>query len=473
MDLFNKAAELGIQAGFTDGQGHWHSADVAALKLIIDAIPTRTSHRFVEQAIVLRVGRSTRTPLLQDATLPLNWKIEDGAGVAAEGEATEAFIDWPQHLPVGVYQVTLRNAQLISETLPLLVAEQSGFSGGFGRSWLLAVQLYSLRSATNWGIGDFTDLTALIDFAADCGAGGVGLNPLHALMDDHPSECSPYAPNSRLFLNPLYIDVTKVPGYVANQNQDDLAALRSLDFVDYVNVSRVKHWAMLQAFRSFYFGEGHEAARARFEAYRTAKGKLLSRFASFEVLRHRYGGTWWEWPEHLRYPDDAVCDELREGHDADEVRLIEFSQWLAAEQLEACAAHAKSRGMPIGLYLDVAVGVQAGGFDAWHEQAAISRSLSVGAPPDPLSLEGQNWGLAGFHAAGLEARSFEPFRDMLRASMAHAGAIRLDHILGLNRLYLIPQGLNASKGAYVKMPFDAMLAVAVQESMARKLRYHW
>jgi 4-alpha-glucanotransferase len=136
--------------------------------------------------------------------------------------------------------------------------------------------------------------------------------------------------------------------------------------------------------------------------------------------------------------------------------------------LQACKALADRLGMKVGLYLDVAVGVQCDGFDAWNEQSAISRHLSVGAPPDALNSAGQNWGLAGFNAAGLELQSFEPYREMLRASMRHAGAIRLDHVLGLKRLYLVPHGFAADSGVYVQMPFEALLAATAQESIAHR-----
>jgi 4-alpha-glucanotransferase len=143
-------------------------------------------------------------------------------------------------------------------------------------------------------------------------------------------------------------------------------------------------------------------------------------------------------------------------------------QWTADRQLRHCRDLTRSLGMKVGLYLDVAVGVQSDGFDAWNEQTSISRHLSVGAPPDPLNLAGQNWGLAGFNAAGLELQSFEPYREMLRASMRYAGAIRLDHVLGLKRLYLVPQGFAASEGVYVQMPFEALLAATAQESVAHR-----
>ena len=186
------------------------------------------------------------------------------------------------------------------------------------------------------------------------------------------------------------------------------------------------------------------------------------------MLRHKFDKPWWEWPAEWQQPDEAKCARLREGADAGEIEFVEFVQWNADRQLAACKALADELGMQVGLYLDVAVGVQSDGFDAWNEQSAISRHLGVGAPPDPLNTAGQDWGLAGFHAAGLEVRSFEPFRAMLRASMRHAGAIRLDHVMGLKRLYLVPRGFSPADGVYVQMPFEALLAVTAQESVANR-----
>jgi 4-alpha-glucanotransferase len=159
---------------------------------------------------------------------------------------------------------------------------------------------------------------------------------------------------------------------------------------------------------------------------------------------------------------------LREGPDGAEIEFVEFVQWTADRQLRSCRDLANKLGMKVGLYLDVAVGVQSDGFDAWNEQVAISRHLAVGAPPDALNTAGQHWGLAGFNAAGLEIQSFEPYREMLRASMRYAGAIRLDHVLGLKRLYLVPHGFAADNGVYVQMPFEALLAATAQESVAHR-----
>jgi 4-alpha-glucanotransferase len=334
----------------------------------------------------------------------------------------------------------------------------------------LAVQLYGVRSARNWGIGDFTDLQALLELARELGADGIGLNPLHALFDDRPADCSPYSPNSRLFLNPLYIDVENLPefepGAVAGSS-DVLARLRAGDIVDYAAVAELKWRALRLAFEQFR-AKPADGRKKDFAQFRAERGTLLSRFAAFEVLRHKFSKPWWEWPEQWQRPDEAGMASLREGADGVEIEFIEFVQWIADRQLAACRDHATRLGMKVGLYLDVAVGVQADGFDAWNEQAAISRHLGVGAPPDALNTAGQDWGLAGFNAAGLEIRSFEPYRDMLRASMRHAGAVRLDHVLGLKRLYLVPHGFAPDNGVYVPMPFEALLAVTAQESVAHR-----
>ena len=463
MDLFAKAASLGIQTEYIDGQGHRRVTDAAALQIILDALPVQQPHRLLDRPVVVRFGQPSRTELKQAATFPVRWKIVAGVKVIAEGETKDGAIAWPTDLPEGAFRLHLTDAASVSEEAPLIVTPSRAFGGDFDRCWLVAVQLYGVRSKRNWGIGDFTDLEGLIELAAGLGADGVGLNPLHALFDDHPADCSPYSPNSRLFLNPLYIDVEKLDGVeVAG---DTVARLRESALVDYVAVAALKWRALRSAFASFRTRSG--ADRQDFETFRGERAPLLSRFACFEVLRHRFNKAWWEWPEQWRQPNDAACAKLREGPDATEIEFVEFVQWIADRQLGGCQALARKLGMRVGLYLDVAVGVQAGGFDAWNEQEAISRHLSVGAPPDPLNTAGQNWGLAGFNAAGLEIRSFEPFREMLRASMRHAGAIRLDHVLGLKRLYLVPHGFAADNGAYVQMPFEALLAATALESVAR------
>ena len=462
MDLFTTASQRGIQTEFIDGQGHRHVTDVAALRIILDALPARTLRRFLGEPVVIRSGQPSRTQLSQAATFPLRWKIVTDLKVIAEGETDDRDIAWPSDVAEGSYRLHLTDASAATEVVPLIVAPATAYRGDFDRGWLLAVQLYGVRSARNWGIGDFTDLEGLIDLAAALGADGVGLNPLHALFDDRPDDCSPYSPNSRLFLNALYVDVEKLPEYQPRPS-DTTARLRASKIVDYAAVAELKWRVLRSAFVAFKANPKSER-RGDFENFRAERAPLLQRFACFEVLRHRFNTPWWEWPEEWREPDEAKCAFLRQGPDAASIEFVEFVQWVADRQLKACRDHAVRLGMKVGLYLDVAVGVQCDGFDAWNEQAAISRHLAVGAPPDPLNTAGQNWGLAGFNAAGLELRSFEPYREMLRASMRYAGAIRLDHVLGLKRLYLVPHGFAANNGVYVQMPFEALLAATAQES---------
>jgi 4-alpha-glucanotransferase len=335
--------------------------------------------------------------------------------------------------------------------------------------WALAVQLYGVRSSDNWGHGDFSDLLTLVDLAADLGASGIGLNPLHALFDDRAHEASPYFPNSRLFLNPLYIDVEAVPefaGLGAAGLADEIERLRDNTIVDYQGVADVKTRALKLAYQTFR-AHGTKERREAFDHFRQQRGSALARFASFEVVRRKFIGPWWDWPDEWRRVDDKAIKRLRRRAPRD-VGFVEFVQWIAHEQLDRCRARAGVRNLPIGLYLDVAVGVRNDSFDAWCDQDAVLSGTAVGAPPDILNTAGQNWGLAGFNPVGLEDRQFDPFCRMLRASMHYAGAIRLDHVLGLKRLYIIPHGMRAIQGAYIRFPFEALLAVAAHASVEHR-----
>jgi 4-alpha-glucanotransferase len=288
------------------------------------------------------------------------------------------------------------------------------------------------------------------------------------LFDDQPERPSPYSPNSRLFLNPLYIDLERIPffpGLRAAGLYDRVAALRECELIDYAGVTTAK-FAALRIAHDAFRRSAERNQRESFTTFCRARAPALSRFACFEWLRRQEGGPWWEWPAAWRVPDDAAQMDLRRDH-GEEIEFYEFVQWIAHLQLETCAHRARRLGMPIGLYLDIAVGVDPAGFDAWNDQTAILREFAIGAPPDLFNPDGQNWGLAGFNAVGLIAEDFAPFRAMLGASMQYAGAIRLDHVLGLKRLYLVPTGISADAGVYVRLPFERLLDVVAKESRAR------
>ena len=271
MDLFEKAKNLGILTEFIDGQGVSHITAETALKMIVDAFPARAPSRFIEDAVVIRSGQPARSELAEAAKLPLRWKIDAGAGVIGDGETDGRTIVWPLDLPVGTYRLRLTDASKATEEVPFIVAPPRAFGGDFDRGWLLAVQLYSIRSARNWGMGDFTDLEKLVELAGMLGADGVGLNPLHALFDDRPRDCSPYSPNSRLFLNALYIDVEKLPEFQPDsETSEALAPLRASDAVDYVSVAGLKWRALRKAFAAFK-ADARPARQQDFDKFRAER----------------------------------------------------------------------------------------------------------------------------------------------------------------------------------------------------------
>jgi len=342
------------------------------------------------------------------------------------------------------------------------------FQGDGRRYWILGGQLYALRSRRNWGHGDFTDLARLIEVAAAAGAAGIALNPLHALFPDRAHEASPYAPNSRMFLNPLFIDLDTIPEFPgADAAGIAPAALRSAELIDYAAVARAKRHGLRLAYEHFATSAG-EDRRADFEAYRQEQGERLLAFACFETLRARFEGKPWpEWPEPWPHPRTANLRELRET-DRAACEFHEFVQWVADRQLQTCKETARRCGMPIGLYVDLAVGIHPHGADAWSEQDCVLPNVSVGAPPDEFNPAGQNWGLAPFNPGALPENDFALLRALMRSTMRHAGAIRLDHVLGLKRLFMIPSGHSAADGAYVRFPFEPSLQAIAQESQAAR-----
>ena len=348
-----------------------------------------------------------------------------------------------------------------------------------GRAWGFGVNLYALRSKRNWGIGDFTDLRTFVQFAASAGADTVGVNPLHALHYVDPEAASPYSPTSRYFRNPIYVDVEAVPEYRADcpaaaavrarvasaPFAEALATLRDAPYVAYERVGRAKWTALGDLFDVLQDVRGE-----RFDAFRTfadRAGERLERFATYEALTEAFasdGGRirgWLTWDEAYR---DAGSGDVRAwaaGH-RERVDYFKYLQFVADEQLAAVADAARPLG--IGLYLDVAVGVDINSADVWSDPSAYVLDETVGAPPDPLGPNGQNWGLPPLDPERMLDADGAAFAELLAANMAHAGALRLDHVMALLRLFRIPRGRIAAEGAYVAYPFDALLAIATRES---------
>jgi 4-alpha-glucanotransferase len=477
--MFRQAARLGIETQYRDVQGRQQMADPQGLARVTTAVAEsrQPARRLMPATIVMRGDQGLRLRLKAGARTAIRWEIfpeANSSDAIAAGTAAAPAIALPANLPPGSYRLKVVaesvGKERIEEAL-LLRAPGQAFQGptnGPRRLWALAVQLYGVRSQRNWGHGDFSDLIGLVELAAALGAAGVALNPLHALFDDRAEAASPYSPNSRLFLNPLYIDVDAIPefpGLAVAGLEREVAELSQRELVDYAGVARAKTRALALAYEEF---RGADAARrAAFESFRRERGPVLARFAAFEFLRRRFGTPWPQWPPQWRNPTEGALAALRD-RDGEAIAYFEFVQWVADRQLAACRRRVKDLALPIGLYLDIAVGVQPDGFDAWSDQDSVMSGLAVGAPPDLYNTAGQNWGLAAFNPVALERRQFEPFRQMLRASMRNAGAVRLDHVLGLKRLFLIPDGMAAGQGVYVRFPFEALLAVAAQESVRER-----
>jgi 4-alpha-glucanotransferase len=468
------ARDWGILTEYTDARGQPRTVAPETLRRLLEIVALGQrppDPHWLPRSLVVRPGRPAVLP-----SAPGNggvaWEISAGAQRVASGIVTAEDRRLPDRLPFGDFRLVARlqsGTGMHQESAVLLSAPEGAYSGArhAGRVWLLAVQLYAIRSPRNWGHGDFTDLRRLLEAAARLGAAGVGLNPLHALFMDDPELASPYSPNSRLFLNPLYIDLDQVPEFPGLPDAaQEIERLRRTRFVEYREVAAVKRAGLEAAFEVFRRSATVERI-SDFQAFRREAGDALARFASFETLARRFGPQWREWPERWRNAESGALREFR-ASTAEEHEFWEFVQWIADRQLSACRERARELGLPIGLYIDIAVGVHPNGADSWTDQSVMLEGATLGAPPDPLNTSGQDWGLSTFNPVALEQQCFAPFRRMLAASMRFGGAVRLDHVLGLNRLFLIPRGTEARDGAYIRFPLDSMLAVVAQESTSHE-----
>ena len=350
------------------------------------------------------------------------------------------------------------------------------------RGWGIAVQIYGLRSTRNWGIGDFTDLRRLVELAAPAGADFVGVNPLHALYAADPARTSPYSPSSREFLNVLYLDPLAMTGYadagaaraaVAGRRfQALLTAQRERPTVDYPEIAAAKHSIFRVIFETFEHrvrSAPRDAAVRDFGDFVRVRGAPLRRFALYQVLSSLagFGPDWMSWPAEFRDPTGVAVSEFAERH-ARDLRYHAFLQWQAARQLAACATAARNGGMRIGLYLDLALGSAPDSAEGWAEQDKLIPDFHVGAPPDDWNANGQDWGLFAYNPTATVRTDCADYRRIVAANMTHAGALRIDHVLGFNRLFLVPAGGQPVDGAYLRMPFDALAAAAATESAARR-----
>lgn len=532
-ELIDRLAKLaGIEPLYQDIWGHTHPASIETKQALLTAMgiacgdesAARESLRQWEQATWQRllpavlVHTLGESPLHVTLRLPARdlgrsarWRLTLEQGLVCEAAfcpASLAVLDraelpdgevlalaLPLHLSQygadspGYHRLEVALDGLASAEMSLIVCPAACYLppavSGERRVWGVGVQLYGVRSARNWGIGDFTDLASLVDWAASAGAALVGVNPLHALYLHNPRHCSPYSPSSRQFLNLLYIDVEAVPEYaeceaahaaVADPGfQARLAALRAAPLVDYVGVAQAKSAILERLYAEFctrHLAMDSERARA-FRSYCDEQGEDLYLQALYEALqadlyaRDTACWGWPVWPEALRSPHNPAVRQWAADH-RDRVDYHRYLHWLAATQLAAASERARQKGLGVGLYQDLAVGVDRGGAETWMHRELYAFEASVGAPPDDFNLHGQDWGLPPLIPHRLREAAYRPFIRMLRANMRTAGALRIDHVMGLMRLYWVPHGRRADEGVYVTYPLRDLLGILALESQRNR-----
>lgn len=423
------------------------------------------------------------TPVL---TGPTRWQLTSEYGQHWSGQCEPDKPLCLPELPDGYHQLRLTQGMQrvicqIIVTPSRCYAPEALLKGR--RRWGTCVQLYSLRSAGNWGMGDFADLRQLVNETGQRGGAFIGLNPLHALFPALPDQASPYSPSSRRWLNVLYISVPDVADFtlsaaaqawwLAAETQDVLQRARAAQWVDYPAVASLKLTALRFAWAQFLQRDKEDSEVVAFEAFVLQGGESLLHQGIFDALQAWFVGQdptchgWDTWPAAYQQPDSAAVHAFRIEH-GDEIRFYQWLQWLAARQFAACWQDSQRLQMTLGLYRDLAVGVAANGAETWSQRALYCLAASVGAPPDILGPLGQNWGLPPLHPGELYDRAYEPWITLLRANMRDCGALRIDHVMALLRLWWIPAGETAAEGAYVTYPVDDLLAILALESQRHR-----
>lgn len=413
-----------------------------------------TDHRWFPTEVIIEAFRP------QDMSFGLGaaWQIRrwDDTPIVTQGQAGD-FITLPSLEP-DVYDMkidvagrtehvrilaTPRHLPLLSDLVPNQ------------KVWGMTAALYGLQSGRSTAVGDFDDLGTLCRVAGEKGAAFVGINPVHNMGYANTQAISPYSPSHRGFYNTDHIALDSISGLeqsdiargVISDIVPTFALIKNADLVDYGSQKRC-HRATLEELYTAFNEEGTDSARKSFEAYRRDRGAELTRFARFEALSEMFGSDWRQWPEDAQNDNTAPSDR-QDFHS--------WLQWVSDYQLGRAQTMARDVGMPLGLYLDLSIGSRHDGAESWCEQASIATGVSIGAPPDHLAPDGQNWDLAAFSPSKLQAAGYAPLRMVLAQTMRHAGLIRIDHVLGLNRSFWIPD--NGSAGAYIRQPFESMLAV--------------
>lgn len=457
-DTTNRAQLLsfGVEAAYLDATGRWREVPQRTLMAVRDAMGEAITQPPATAPVAV-VGEQGPWPELPGGTL----QLEGGGTVHLEcpgGSGT-----YPEKLPLGYHLLKVAeplageadqpDAGKVGEELLVAVCPPACPPPPPPRSWGWSVQLYAARSTDSWGMGDFADLASLAAWAGRIGAGFLLLNPLHTTVPGPVPEASPYFPSSRCFLNPLYISVPQVPGIESIPELGELAqkarALNADRLIDRTRVWAYKSEA-LEALFEFFERTGGDPG---FEEYIKERGKVLDGYTSFCTLAEIHGLPWQEWPEQYRRPGDAVERFVATREVSRRKRYHAWLQWTCEQQLQ------KAASVGAGLVIDLAVGVDGEGADAWLWQDLFALRMRVGAPPDDFNLNGQDWGLPPWDPWKLRSAAYEPYIEMLRAVLRPAIGIRIDHVMGLFRLFWIPLGSLPEEGAYVRYPWQDMLGL--------------
>ena len=421
--------------------------------------------------------------IIEHRFVPIDCQLVNVAHIE-DMEFQEYLIDIPITLPLGYHSLSLVIDDDELGSMRLIIAPSSCYKPKAllqgQKVWGISVQLYCLRSDNNWGVGDFSDLSFLVEKLAKQGAQFVGLNPIHALYPANPNACSPYGPSSRRWLNFIYIDVTALDGYqqastqaVVNDIdfQQKLQKARSTDLVDYELVTELKLNALEKVFahqNSQYLSKNTKLNKI-FKAFVVEGGESLKTLAVYDALQEslvaqqKPSSGWPVFPKELSdFYNPAVKTFSKKN--AKRVKFFLWLQWQAALQLEQANQVAEQNKMSIGLYRDLAVGVSEGSAEIWGNKELYCTKASIGAPPDILGPLGQNWGLPPMDPEKLYEQQYQPIIELFDANMRATGALRIDHVMALLRLWWVAKGDDAKEGGYVYYPVDDLLAILALES---------
>ncbi|MBJ9974014.1 4-alpha-glucanotransferase [Pseudomonas sp. S75] len=487
--LYRLAARAGLARDWTDANDRPQRVSDDALRGVLQGLGLPAEDdATTEQSLALldQAEDSEHLPPLftVDVQAPLSLDRWFQAGsrvrcVLEDGSVRTSTLDaqarLPGDLPLGYHRLEIDNRSFTLAVAPLrCYSLDDVVTQPPARCWGLATQLYSLRRPGDGGFGDCLALEQFARSAAERGADALAISPIHALSLFDQQHFSPYSPSSRLLLNHLYASPSVILGEREVRTAAERAGLtESLDdleqqaLVDWPRAADVRHKLLSALFDDFTRGD--HPLRQDFDSFRETAGETLEQHCRFEVLQAEaveqgLGADWRQWPDAWISPDAAEVQAMAAAYPA-RVEFHAFCQWLTERSLQRAQEAARGSGMRIGLIADLAVGADGGGSQAWSRQDELLAELTVGAPPDILNRSGQDWGISGFSPEGLKRNGFRAFIEMLRANMAHAGGLRIDHVMGLRRLWLIPRGASPKEGAYVDYPFDDMLRLLALESV--------